>query len=257
MPRKKTIHTTEEELKSAVVAACLRELNETFDHEVRQGGGVRDARWTAEDSKYLCNSHATPEGLKAHAANVRASEVFLKVRDAILAFETWARDVEASPPRHRWPTSGILEHLGPVLLPFVREPSRFRYILSEDYAQSMRHAAAPLPQWEPRERVVRRLDHPLIGHPNELFDAFGFHRPATDRELALILLSAGHFPRLSVATESVGDVIGKERKTVAAERERLWLFCTSNRYRGPKTPVDTPRPPPDPQDEAADEEDGS
>lgn len=222
--------STEEELKTAVVTECLREINETVASEIP--AEIRGT-WTAGDSEYLCDGRTDPERETEQEEQRKAAVLFLKVREAIVEFEAWAGTIEGTPQAQRWPYSAAVETLVPALVPLVREPHNHRNILGAGMAESWRLAAQPPWDASARERLIFAVDRPILRGANIRFNAIGLGRPATDRELALFLLSAGYFPRIDATSDTVADVVTRERKTIAKERRRIWLLQTSGQNIGP------------------------
>ena len=233
-PRKPRF-STREALQDAVVSECLRELNEIFDREIDPARRA-SIRWSVAQSRHWCEDRHDPERERELDESRRASRAYLAVRKAILDFDTWAKSVEGTPYASRWPQRMVLEHLAPALVPLVREPWRFFHILSEGQAHGLQLMASTWPQFGPREHVIWKLDEGFRSY-EALYNAFGLRRAATTRELALVLLSAGHFPlSLNPGKDKVADVILREAKTVSKARRRIWLTQTAGRYVGPNQP---------------------
>lgn len=231
---KKPRYASEKELKEAVVAACLEELMANIRQDFPATGRVE---WTIEESKGLTDGRDDPEHQKELEAHRRACTLFLKVREAILEFDTWAREIEETKPKYKTTKYyGIFQVLAPALLPLARGPYPDGNILSEGSAACWRIESAPSWEMNHREHLVFTVDIPLLAGTNISFDALGWKRPLTDRELALITLSAGHFPRIDLANDTVADVINRERKTMAKVRREIWLKQTDGRNIGPNRP---------------------
>lgn len=231
---KKPRYASEKELKEAVVAACLEELMAN----IRQDSPTTDrAEWTTEESKYLTDGRGDPEHQEELEAHRQACALFLKVREAILEFDAWAREIEATKPKAKdTKYYGIFQTLAPALLPLARGPHPNGNILGEGSAACWRIESAPPWEMSHREHLVFTVDIPLLAGTNIRFDALGWKRPMTDRELALITLSAGHFPRIDLANDTVAEVINRERKTMAKVRREIWLKQTDGRNIGPNQP---------------------
>lgn len=252
MANTKPRYKSEEELKSAVVAACLEEFTGIIRKEFPATG--RGA-WTVGDSQYLTDGRHDPERQKEREEYREACKLFLDVREAILKFDSWARNLEETRPKAKnIQYYAIFQNLAPALLPLVRDPYRHGHILGEDIAMSWRNESAPPWEMNHRQRLVYTLDRPLLPGTNVRFDPIGMDRPLSDRELALITLSAGHFPRLDLARDTVADVVAREQKTIRKVRRKIWKEQTDGLNVGPNQPAgsggDDPNDDPDGNTEA-------
>lgn len=247
-------YTSRKAFEDATVTLCLDYLNQRFRDELEAAGkGDSWAPWNERQSRYLCDPYDAPpvpreedseetreqmrrswearehERQQRRAQEERARQVYVKIREALVAAAEWSEIAGQNGGSNRWPDALLLAITRDALSPLSKH-----HLFSQEVAENISPSSRANERKSPRRRLIERLDHPFLYGPKIQINAFGLGRAATPREMACVLLSARYFPAdIDINATTPEQLITKIAREMTTERARAWERLTGGKHTGP------------------------